>query len=137
MITRMGGEGSELIDVVRGALTCLTTMSTEGGVTRRSRTAWNQLRRLIACDVPRPDWPLPGGLTEQEQTHAHKDTDKVLTAMWAHLLDKAQELRVAWTHRVAPAVQAHRNAEASRGFLRVILRAWREAADDVRAGAAK
>ena len=60
-----------------------------------------------------------------------------MIAQWAHVLEKAHELREVWTQRAAPNVNRHRAEETSRGLMRVIMRAWREATDDVRAGAAK
>jgi hypothetical protein len=53
------------------------------------------------------------------------------------MLVAAGGLRQAWVHAAAEGVDGHRRREASRGLMRVIVRAWREATDDVRAGAAK
>ena len=46
-------------------------------------------------------------------------------------------MRTAWAEAARPGHEAHQRREASRGVLRVIVRAWREYTDDVRAGAAK
>jgi hypothetical protein len=92
---------------------------------------------MVACDAPKPDWPLPGGLTEKESKDMLTQVDKKITAAWMELLVAAHEIRVAW--QMASAVRAKRRAnfEAGREVVRVVLRAWREAADTVRAGAAK
>ena len=63
--------------------------------------------------------------------------DKCISTAWYGLLGAAHTLRLEWQHASARAAQRRADMEASRGTLRTLLRAWREVADDVRAGAAK
>ena len=63
--------------------------------------------------------------------------DKQITAAWMELLVAAHEIRIAWQMASAVRAQRRANFEAGREVVRVVLRAWREAADTVRAGAAK
>ena len=35
-------------------------------------------RRLYACDVPAPDWALPGGMTDEETLEAEEARDKII-----------------------------------------------------------
>ena len=39
---------------------------------------WQALRRLYACDVPAPDWALPGGMTDEETLEAEEARDNIL-----------------------------------------------------------
>ena len=134
-ITQSGGAYSSLHGQVRRAHSYLTSAGTHGSPA--DDTGWEALRSMVACDAPKPDWPLPGGLTEKESKDMLTQVDKKITAAWMELLVAAHEIRVAW--QMASAVRAKRRAnfEAGREVVRVVLRAWREAADTVRAGAAK
>ena len=134
-IVSMGGATSDLRAVVARAHAYLAT-----DVAPRSAhpaEGWDALRRLIACDVPAPDWALPGGLTEDEVAAARKDRDKRMVGEFMHLVGLASDLRAAWQEAAAPRVAWRDRMEASRGILRVIMRAWREVADGARAGTAK
>ena len=66
-----------------------------------------------------------------------KELDKLAVGSWLAILQEAVDLRNAWQHAAAPVVTRRSQMETGRGTLRVILRAWREVVDDVRAGAAK
>ena len=136
-IRRDGGVASELHELVDLAEQHL--LATPSGSARdgTAHAGWEALRRLLACDVPRPDWLQSGGLTPSEERQAWLTLDRQLKAQWKELITAAVGMRQAWKHAAAPGLEGHRRREASRGVMRVILRAWREATDDVRAGAAK
>ena len=66
-----------------------------------------------------------------------KEVDKAVVSGWNTILKEAQDLRHSWQQAAAPVIAWRTRMEAGRGVLRVLLRAWREIVDDVRAGAAK
>ena len=47
---------------IQTAHTYLTGRTIEDG----NKEGWEALRSLLACDDPKPDWPLPGGMTDKE-----------------------------------------------------------------------
>ena len=47
---------------------------------------WHALRRLYACDVPAPDWALPGGMTDEETLEAEEARDKIIVTEFMWLL---------------------------------------------------
>ena len=98
---------------------------------------WQALRRTLACDVPRPDWEPPGGLTEKESEEAAKTFDAMMVRGWSQLLIEAVGVRNTWERAASGEVGRRQRAEDSREIVRTLLRAWREVVDDVRAGAAK
>ena len=78
---------------------------------------------MLACQVPRMDWPQVGGLTVKEEEQARLVIQGQLTALWRKLITTASDVRQAWTHAAAPGWVRHRSSEAGRGLMRVILRA--------------
>ena len=95
------------------------------------------MRRIIGCNVPDVDWGPPGGMTESEQIVWRTEVDKAVTGAWTAIIEEALTLRNAWEQVATPVVTWRAQMEAGRGILRVLLRAWREVVDDVRAGATK
>ena len=136
-----GGVASALHGVVTHAREHLSQMQ-KGAPGHRQRTdawrqGWEAVRQLMACDVPAPAPPLAYGMTDEEVLEACRQRDKRFAALWHELIECAHDMRAAWLHAATPAVTAHRAREDMRGLMRVLLRAWREVTDDVRAGAAK
>ena len=72
---------------------------------RKDRTARQALRRLYACDVPAPDWALPGGMTDEETLEAEEARDKIIVTEFMCLVRLASELWTAWRDAAAPRVQ--------------------------------
>ena len=66
---------------------------------------WHALRRLYACDVPAPDWALPGGMTDEETLEAEEARDKIIVTEFMCLVRLASELWTAWRDAAAPRVQ--------------------------------
>ena len=60
---------------------------------------------MVACDVPRPDWPQPGGMTALEIEQAQKDVDNKLTYLWQELINASYDARARaeWSLTAAPA----------------------------------
>jgi len=129
-IEREGGGGGRLHAMVCEAAETLSSA-------QPTRQGWAALRDMLACNIPRPDWPLRGGLTETEEEAALGQIEKRLTGCWGAIVRAAHEVRTAWAEAARPGHEAHQQREASRGIMRVLVRAWREYTDDVRAGAAK
>ena len=71
---------------------------------------------MLACDVPNPDWPQPGGLTDKEVKSARRAADRRMVKLWNQLLQAAHEMRLEWAHSAAPALHAHEQQEAYRGL---------------------
>ena len=75
-------------------------------------------------------------MTDKEAKDMTEHIDKSITEAWMGLIEAAHELRVVWQRRSAPQTTRRETFEAGREIARVILRAWREVTDKVRAGAA-
>ena len=134
-VVRAGGAVSELRALVS---TARAYVELDDAARASSPDAgWQALRRLYACDVPAPDWPLPGGMTDEETLEAEAARDKIIVTEFMGLVRLASELRTAWRDAAAPRVQWRDRREASRGIMRVIVRAWRELTDGMRAGTAR
>ena len=133
-IEASGGRGSELWHLVQLASGYLRSASDRRGEATLDE-GWVALRRLMACDAPKPDWAAQGE-TDAAVEAQRKQIDVELTALWGELLVEAQTLRIAWQESSAGEVRRRADMEACRGVLRTLLRAWREVTDDVRAGAA-
>ena len=134
-IITCGGEGSALLDRVRLARAYLSPRG--GAADGDPAGGWEALRSLIACDAPEPDWKLAGGLTASERAEMWKAVDDRITKSWRDIITAAHEIRLTWQRATEREAQRRSDLEAGRGVLRVLLRAWREVTDDVRAGAAK
>ena len=80
---------------------------------------------------------MPGGMTPEQVKQAHADCDKRMTSHFAGLVHAASTMRDGWRDEAAPRVARRQRWEASRGIMRVIMRAWKEVSDGVRAGTAK
>ena len=102
-----------------------------------TQQGWEALRRVIGCNVPDIEWIAPGGMSDIECAAWCKEVDKAVVSGWNAILKEAQDLRQSWQQAAAPVIAWRTRMEAGRGVLRVLLRAWREIVDDVRAGAAK
>ena len=98
---------------------------------------WEALHTMLACNVPNPRWAAPGGLTPEEEREHNKLLDASLTEEWGPLLSAAEDVRICWRDMTRAAVDARERMDAGRGMMRLIVRAWREVTDGLRAGAAK
>ena len=56
---------------------------------------------------------------------------------WGALLSAAEDVRIYWRDMTRAVVDARERMDAGRGMMRLIVRAWREVTDGIRAGAAK
>lgn len=134
-VVRAGGAASELRALVTRARGYL-----EGDAQARAarpEEEWEALRGLIACYVPAPDWDWAVGGSASAEREARLAFEKRLIAPWHGLLEGASQLRLQWKEAAAREVSRREQMEAGRGMLRVLVRAWREVCDDVRASAAQ
>ena len=137
VVRRCGGVGSALHDLVDRAERHLIAMPLARPRDADATDGWHALKQLIACDAPRPEWQRVGGMTASEEQSATSVFDKQIKDAWREMLTAAASFKGEWAQAATAGLDGHRRREASRGLLRVILRAWREATDDVRNGAAK
>lgn len=63
--------------------------------------------------------------------------DASITKEWGELLNAAEEVRICWRDMTRAVVTTRERMDSGRGMLRLVIRAWRETADGIRAGAAK
>ena len=130
-LRRAGGVGTDLWDTVARAdayIKARTPADTRG---------WDALRDMLACNVPNPRWAVPGGLTPEETREHNKLLDASITEEWGALLNAAEEVRICWRDMTRAVVAAREHMDSGRGMMRLIIRAWREVTDGIRAGAAK
>ena len=90
------------------------------------------LRRIVACQVPEPDWY---GAHEGRAPRAQ--LDKRLCGLWSALLVTAGNMRQTWIDAASAEVGRRERREKIRAVAQTCLRAWREWADGVPARAAK
>ena len=92
---------------------------------------------MLACNVPNPRWAVPGGLTPAEEWEHTKLLDSSILKEWGYFINAAEDLRVYWRDMTRAEVAQRERTDTGRGMLRLIIRAWREVTDGIRAGAAK
>ena len=133
-VVRHGGATSEL----RERLATARQYLSYDAVTRASRpdTEWEALRSVLACDVPAPEWICATGDAAAEK-EARLQLEKAVTISWQDILQAATNLRSIWREASAAEVARRARLEEGRGIMRVLLRAWREVGDGVRANATK
>ena len=137
-VVRNGGDTSDLRGVLVEARAHLVGAPTRNGnPDLHTQRGWEALRCVIGCNVPTLDWAPPGGMTEKECKAWRQEIDKELTGHWLAIIEEARGLQSEWLQTAAPVINQRARMEAGRGTLRVLIRAWREVVDDVRAGAAK
>ena len=130
-LRRAGGVGTDLWDTVTRADAYIKAH------TPTDAHGWDALRDMLACNVPNPRWAVPGGLTPKEEREHNKLLDASITKEWGELLNAAEEVRICWRDMTRAVVTARERMDSGRGMLRLVIRAWRETADGIRAGAAK
>ena len=87
---------------------------------------------LLTCELLFLKW-----LTPKEEREHNKLLDASITKEWGELLNAAEEVRICWRDMTRAVVTARERMDSGRGMLRLVIRAWRETADGIRAGAAK
>lgn len=98
---------------------------------------WGAVRRIVAQDLPEPEWELApgGGRMDEKLQRAHlASTLGEITTMIAFYVSGTRD---AWAHAAQPEVRRRLAMEGGRDVMRVLMRAWKEVADGVQAGAAK
>jgi len=136
VIERHGGGASRLHDVVTQAEDYLAGSATERAA--RDDAGWQALRSVLAYHIPRPDWST----CERDATDRMSGGSAVLPSHallepLAQANAAAAAIRDAWKARARRELARREAMEAGRDVARVILRAWREVTDGIRAGAAR
>ena len=90
-------------------------------------------RKLMAGDLPRPDWRVSAGDDDREERRARDELAGKLRAVAAEIGVCCSDAIYAWQTQAAPVVRRREAREACRAMMRLILRAWREQADGRRA----
>jgi len=133
-IVEAGGATSELrgqVNMARSYLSC--KREDRAG---RHESEWEALiRSMIACDVTGPDWLGTG--EDSQELKERRELTKQLKGPWKALIEEMEQVRMRWKEWSIKEVTRRNNMEKGRETLRLIMRAWREVADGVQAGAAK
>ena len=130
-LRRAGGVGTDLWDTVTRADAYIKARAPADA------QGWEALHTMLACNVPNPRWAAPGGLTPEEEREHNKLLDVSLTEEWGALLSAAEDVRICWRDMTRAVVDTRERMDSGRGMMRLIVRAWREVTDGIRAGAAK
>ena len=97
---------------------------------------WRAYLRVVAGDLERPDWPMGGG----DARTAAAERDELAATLATHIVEGAgvscARVQRGWRDETRSVVSRRERREAGRGLMRVCMRAWREVADGVLAGAA-
>ena len=132
-IVEAGGATSELrgqVNMARSYLSC--RREDKAG---RPDSEWEALRSMIACDVTGPEWLGMG--EDNKEIKERRELTKDLVGPWIALLEEMEQVRIRWKECSIKEVTRRNNMEKGRETLRLIMRAWREVADGVKAGATK
>ena len=127
-----GGLGSALHERLAGALTYLMAPQ------RASAAAadWEAYHAIVAGDLPNIDWPAVGGTSMEQVKQAREDLARALAPLAIEVGGACEDMRCQWRAAAQHEVARRDEREAHRGWLRVCMRAWREASDGLPAGAA-
>ena len=98
---------------------------------------WTAYHRVVAGDLDGPDWPIAHAGDPREQEAARRELAGHLAKGAIHVGECCGELKQGWIQAAEREVAWRERQEAGRELLRVCMRAWREVADGLPAGAAK
>ena len=134
-IAAAGGRGSALHDQIRDAWEYRRLTAEQ----RRAQPGhgYAALLGVLACNVPKPDWLETDDATEQEITTNRRLLEKRIRDEWLQLLQHEHELGAEWATASTTELARRTTQEGGRDFLRVVMIAWREVTDGIRAYAAK
>ena len=97
---------------------------------------WHAYLRVVAGDLERPDWPMGDG----DARTATAERDELAATLAKCVVDgvgvSCTNMQQGWREETRLVVSWRERREAGRGLMRVCMRAWREVADGVLAGAA-
>ncbi len=131
-VREAGGLASALHERLALALTYLVAPTRA----RATTEAWEAYHAVVAGDVPNMDWPATGGMSAEEVTHARTELADTLAQLAIAVGSECEGLRCQWLAAAQREVARREEREANRGWMRVCMRSWREAADGLPAGAA-
>ena len=133
-VASAGGQASTLFSQLAAAEAYISAPA--GTRALKPEDEWRAYQRVVAGDLDRPDWPMGDG-----DAHAAASEREVLARRLAECIVEGVGMSCAhmqrgWRDASRPVVEWRERREAGRGLMRVCLRAWREVADGVQAGAA-
>ena len=127
-----GGLGSALHERLGSALVYLTAPVRA----RAAAEAWEAYHAVVAGDLPNVDWPAVGGTSVEQIKQAREELAGALAPLAIAVGGACEDMRCQWREAAQREVARRDEREANREWLRVCMRAWREASDGLPAGAA-
>ena len=134
-VATAGGRASTIMRQLEHAETYLA--ATANARSHLPESHWTAYHRLVAGDLDAPDWPVAHAGDPREQGAARKELAVDLAKGALRVGECCGELKQGWTQAAAREVVWRERQEAGRELLRVCVRAWREVADGLPAGAAR
>ena len=127
LVAAAGGRASVLMHLMGEAEAYLRASVTA----RRAMpdSAFAAYRRIVAGDLPRPDWRLTSRGDDDEEERAVRELAKELATIAVGVGDCCAAARRTWQERAGAEVTRREAFERGRGTLRLCMRAWREQAD--------
>ena len=127
-----GGLGSALHEQLGRALTYLVAPERA----HADEADFGAYQAVVAGDLPRVDWPLAQGTDAEQLTRAREELAGVLAPCAIAVGAECEDMRRQWHAATRREVARRDERDANRDWLRLCMRAWREVADGVPAGAA-
>ena len=128
-----GGLGSGLHERLGNALVYLTAPVRA----HAAAEAWEAYHAIVAGDLPNVDWPAIGGTSMEQIKQAREQLAGSLAPLAIAVGGQCEDMRCQWREAAQREVARRDEREANRGWLRLCMRAWREASDGLPAGAAE
>ena len=135
IVRAAGGQGSALECQLTNAREYLTGSAAQ----RREHDSslFDAFLAVVAVDLASPDWSVSGrGVTSEEEAAARRELARDLLKQAYQVGECCDRMRRGWREASHAAVRWRAQAEEGRAMLRLVLRAWREVRDGVRAGTA-
>ena len=127
-----GGLGSALHERLGSALAYLTAPVRA----RAAAEAWEAYHAVVAGDLPNVDWPAVGGTSAEQIKQAREELAGALAPLAIAVGGACEDMRCQWREAAQREVARRDERTANRPWLRLCMRAWREASDGLPAGAA-
>lgn len=133
-VASAGGRASTLFAQLEAAAAYLAAPAAARA--EQPEAHWRAYQRVVAGDLERPDWPMGAGDVEAAAVERQELAQHLANCVVEGVGVSCEQLRCAWRDATQPVVSWRARREAGRGLMRVCMRAWREVADGLPAGAA-